>query len=182
MSKKPSTGVVAWFPTREQGGVEINGFPGGSRVLLGQGVAADERVGAGRVITFALDPNYRDESVGSRKILWNAIFGPDRDGRPAAAVTYDAGLVARRRRDLVDDATMTALMVSVPPGEAAAAQSVLASFGSAVRRVPAADNEAVLFAVDNPDVLEFDQHPFAWEIPGALERAGIEVLGFRAPE
>lgn len=182
MWKKPPTGVVAWFPTRDQGGVEINGFPGGSRVLLGQGVAADERVGTGRVITFAMDPNYRDEAVGSRKLLWNAIFGPDPDGRPAAAVAYDPALVAGRASDLVDEATMNALLVSVPPGDATTARSVLESFGARVRRVPTFDNEAVLFAVENPRVQTLDQHPFAREIPGALEGAGIEVLSFRAPE
>ena len=183
MWKKPSgNALAAWFPKQQGGGIEVNGYPGGTRLLLGSGVVADEKVGRGRVITSGLDPNYRDETIGSRKILWNAVFGPDPDGRPAAAVTYDADEVARRIPHLVDDATMNALLVSVPPGEAGAARSVLASFGSRVHRVPTFDHEAVLFAVDNPHVQSLEQHPFAREIPGALERAGVETLGFRAPE
>jgi hypothetical protein len=134
------------------------------------------------VITSGLDPNYRDESVGSRKILWNAVFGPDPNRSAAAAVIYDANEVARRIPQLVDDATINALLVSVPPGDADAARSVLASFGSGVHRVPTFDHEAVLLAVDNPNVHSFEQHPFAREIPGALQGAGIEMLGFRAPE
>ena len=183
MWKKPTgNALAAWFPKHQGGGIEVNGYPGGTRLLVGTGVVADERAGRGRVITSALDPNYRDESVGSRKILWNALFGPDPHRRSAAAVTYDANEVARRIPQLIDDATINALLISVPPGDAAAARSVLASFGSEVHRVPTFDHEAVLLAVDNPDVQSFEQHPFAREIPGALQGAGIEMLGFRAPE
>jgi hypothetical protein len=183
MWKKPAgNALAAWFPKQRHGGIEVNGYPGGTRLLLGQGVVADERAGRGRVITSGLDPNYRDESVGARKILWNAVFGPDPDRRAAAAVTYDENEVARRMPHLIDDETINALLVSVPPGDAAAARSVLAAFGSGVHRVPTFDHEAVLLAVDNPDVHSFEQHPFAREIPGALQGAGIEMLGFRAPE
>ncbi len=184
MRTSPASGVAARFPTQQQGGVEVNGYPGGTDQLLGQGVVADEQAGSGRVITFALDPNYRDESAGSRKLLWNAIFGPDPDGHRAGApaVAFDPALVARRRSDLADDNTINGLLVSVVPGDAATARSVLASFGARVHRVRTIDNRAVLFAVENPGAKSFEQHPFAREIPGALQKAGIRMLGFRAPE
>ena len=184
MRTSPASGVAARFPTQQQGGVEVNGYPGGTDQLLGQGVVADEQAGSGRVITFALDPNYRDESAGSRKLLWNAIFGPDPDGHRAGApaVAFDPALVARRRSDLADDNTINGLLVSVAPGDAATARSVLASFGARVHRVRTIDNRAVLFAVENPGAKSFEQHPFAREIPGALQKAGIRMLGFRAPE
>jgi hypothetical protein len=45
--------------------------------------------------------------------------------------------------------------------------------------VPSVDG--VGFAVENPDELSEEEHPFASSIPDALESSGIEVLAFRAP-
>ncbi len=182
MFEKPLGAVVGWFPGRHEGDLEINGFPGGTRVLVGNGVIADELVGAGRVITSSLDPSYRAETIGARKILWNAIVGPDPAARARAPVAYDPAIVARRVTTLIDDAALTSVQVSVRPQDAASARHILASFGAKVRRLPTVDHEAVLFAIDDPEALGLEQHPFAREIPSALRRAGVTMLGFRTPE
>ena len=52
-------------------------------------VVVDERYGAGRVVAFAGEPNFRGFTDGTQKVLWNAVYGPD----PAAMAR------ARRRAD-----------------------------------------------------------------------------------
>ena len=182
MFAKPRRSVAAWFPGRHEGGLEINGFPGGTRVLEGNGVIADELVGGGRVITSSLDPSYRAETIGARKILWNAILGPNPAARAGAPAVYDPAVVARRARTLVDDEALTSVQVSVRPEDAASTRRILASFGANVRRLPTVDDEAVLFAVADPQALSLEEHPFAREIPATLRRSGVALLGFRMPE
>jgi hypothetical protein len=173
-------GVVARFPTRAGDDFAVNGFPGGTRVLPGRGVITDERVGRGRVITSALELNYRCETVGAQRILWNAIFGPDPDrGTSRSAVTFDADAVARRAATLEPDDLLAAIFVAVPGSDAAEARRILSSFGARVRRVPSVDG--VGFAIDNPDEVSEEEHPFASSIPDVLEANGVEVLAFRAP-
>ena len=173
-------GIVARFPTRDGDDFEVNGFPGGTRVLPGRGVITDERIGAGRVITSALELNYRCETVGAQRILWNAIFGanPDR-GAAREAVSFDPDEVDRRAATLEADELLSAIFVAVPFSDAAEAERILSAFGAPVRRVPSVDG--VGFAVENRDELSEEEHPFAGSIPDALESSGVEVLAFRAP-
>jgi hypothetical protein len=45
--------------------------------LAGQPAAVDEPYGAGRVVLFPFDVNYRAYTQGTQRLLWNAIVGPD---------------------------------------------------------------------------------------------------------
>jgi hypothetical protein len=47
---------------------------------------------------FSFEPNYGGGTVGTQRILFNAILGPDpkRVGKAAEPVAFDAGAVARR--------------------------------------------------------------------------------------
>lgn len=173
-------GVVARFPTHESGDFSVNGFPGGTRILPGRGVLADELVGGGRVITSSHELNYRAETIGAQRVLWNAIFGPD----PVAAarrgpVTYDEQAVARRAATLEPDDLPSAITVTVAKDDASEAKRVLDGYGVRVRRLPS--DEGVRFALANPDELSAEEHPFAAAIPAELTSRGIEVLAFRAP-
>jgi hypothetical protein len=171
--------VVGRFPTRSSQDFAVNGFPGGTRVLPGRGVITDHRVGAGRVIISSHDLNYRAETIGGQRVLWNAIFGPDAGGTAHRAV-YDPEAVARRAAALPDDSLPSAIVVSVPKSDATTARSVLRSFGVPVRRLHE-DSGGTTFTLANPEELTLEEHPFAGSIPEVLRSRGVRVLGFRAP-
>jgi hypothetical protein len=179
MANDPA-GVVARFPTRASGDFAVNGFPGGTRILPGRGVVTDELVAAGRVITSSHEFNYRAETIGAQRVLWNAIFGPDPTSTARRApVAYDEQLVARRAATLEPDDRPMAITLTVAKDDAAETERFLDGYGVRVRRVPS--SAGVRFALDNPDELSEEEHPFAAAIPGELTDRGIDVLGFRAP-
>jgi hypothetical protein len=175
-----SGAVVGRFPTKASGDFAVNGFPGGTRVLPGRGVIADELVGAGRVISSALDLNYRAETVGGQRLLWNAIFGPDPAVDRAPAATFDHDAVLARAANLPSDSMPSAVTVTVTRDDEAETRSVLQAYGVRVRRLGVEGGE-VTFAVDNPRDLTLEEHPFAASIPQALRRRGINVTGFGGP-
>ena len=67
-------------------------------MLAGASVVSDEPFGDGRVVSFSIDPNFRAWTLGTDRMLWNAITGPD----PAS--TSAARLAPRERRAAVDRA------------------------------------------------------------------------------
>ena len=176
----PRGPIVAGFPAEASGDFAVNGYPGGTEALQGRGVITDQRVGTGRVITSSHELNYRAETIGGQRVLWNAIFGPD-PGTATRRAVYDPAAVDRRAAALPDDSLPSAIVVSVPESQAAAALRVLRRFGAPVRRI-AEEGGGAAFAVDNPDELSLEEHPFAALIPEALRAAGIRVSGFRAPD
>jgi hypothetical protein len=163
-------------------GFAVNGVVAGTRPLRGKGVITDEPVGDGRVIVSALDLNWKAETVGAQKVLWNAIFGEDptwaRQRR--APVRFDAGAVARRAAQVPHDALPMSFWVTVGSGDAAEARAALRGLGADVRRMPAEDGE-VTFVVANPEELSVEEHRFAGRIPFLLQDRGIDVRGFRGP-
>jgi hypothetical protein len=180
MRRSPRDALAAWFPTQESGDFAVNGFPGGTRVLRGRGLIADELVGRGRVITCALDLNYRAETIGGQRIIWNAIFGSDPAIARSPAAVFDADAIARRAASLPEDSVFAAITVTVARADAPRARQLLRRYGERVRRF-GADIDQVTFAIDNPNELTLEEHPFAAAIPGDLERAGITLLDLHAP-
>lgn len=172
--------VVAQFPTRDSGDFAVNGFTGGTRYLLGRAVITDQRVGEGRIITSSHDLNYRAETIGAQRVLWNAIFGRDPAGPADRPAVYDPVAVDRRAASLPDDGLPSAIIVSVPETETAEARRILSSFGASIRRLSAEEGDAT-FAVANPEELTLEEHPFAGLIPDALRSRGVRVTAFRAP-
>jgi hypothetical protein len=58
-------------------GFHVSGLALHTQRLAGQPAAVDERVGRGRVVLFPFDANFRGYSIGTLRVLWNAIVGPD---------------------------------------------------------------------------------------------------------
>jgi zinc carboxypeptidase len=175
-----SGAVAARFPTKGSGDFAVNGFPGGTHVLPGRGVIADELVGKGRVVTCSLDLNYRAETIGGQRLLWNAIFGSDPSSKRSPPAVFDAEAVARRAVRLPADSLPSAITVTVSNVDARPARDVLRAYGVRVRRIGAGAGE-VTFALDNPNELTQEEHPFAGLIPSDLRGRGVDVRGFGMP-
>jgi hypothetical protein len=71
------------------------------------------------------------------------------------------------------------IRLAVQPQSAQSAAGVLDSFGARYQTQRSPGRVAYLIA--NPDELTADEHPFAGELPAALERAGVATIAFRAP-
>jgi hypothetical protein len=67
----------------------------------------------------------------------------------------------------------------VRPSSADRAEAVLDEFGARYRVQRSRGRVGYLIA--NPGELTVDEHPFARELPSALERAGVSTIAFRAP-
>ena len=71
--------VIARYPARE-GDILLSGFLQGGEAIAGKAAAVEVMTGRGRVIMFGFRPQYRAQSYGTFKMLFNALL----DGRAAA--------------------------------------------------------------------------------------------------
>jgi len=67
----------------------VSGYADAPGSVARTAVCVDQRAGDGRVVIFPSDPNRRGMPEGMHRVLWNAMFGPNR--------IRDRGLPARRR-------------------------------------------------------------------------------------
>jgi hypothetical protein len=58
-------------------GFQVSGVALHTQHLAGRPAAVDEPFGEGRVVLFPFDVNFRGSTLGSLRVLWNAIVGPD---------------------------------------------------------------------------------------------------------
>ena len=65
--------VIARYPERE-GDILLSGFLQGGAAIAGKAAAVDVPVGEGRVIMFGFRPQYRGQSYGTFRMLFNAIL------------------------------------------------------------------------------------------------------------
>ena len=72
--------VIARYPERE-GDILLSGFLQGGAAIAGKAAAVDVPVGQGRVVMFGFRPQYRGQSYGTFRMLFNAIL---QGGRPPA--------------------------------------------------------------------------------------------------
>jgi hypothetical protein len=69
----------------------MSGEADGEAALGGTAAVIDERAGAGRIVSFGFEPNFRAFTDGTQRIVYNAMFGGD----PAAAATARAAVRGR---------------------------------------------------------------------------------------
>ena len=113
----PNTDSRAWF---------VSGYERGASELAKTAVVADERYGAGRVVAFAGEPNFRGFTDGTQKVLWNAVYGPD----PAALAR--AGAADRKQAARSANALATfqdRMIITVRSGATTAVEDLLDAYG-----------------------------------------------------
>ncbi len=137
------------FPAPGSPAYATSGLAENVGALAGTSIVADEPVGQGRVVTFAIDPNFRAWSLGTHRLLWNAITGPDPSSTSAARVSsverrasVDRAQTAERRTPELGDA----VRIAVPRGQAAEARAALRPLGLKVYTVPAGDLRIITIA------------------------------------
>ena len=174
--------VAVSYPPADSEDWFVSGFAQGAEELGETAAVVDEPVGAGRTTVFSVEPNFRALTTGFQKILRNALLGDDL----AVARVARAGSAARAARETRARRAAAKLYagsadirLAVRASSGPRARAVLDRFGAVYRASRA--KGTVGYVIANPDELTADQHPFARRLPGALERAGVQTLAFRAP-
>jgi hypothetical protein len=173
--------VAVRYPEASSGDFFTSGFGEGQEELGGTAAVVDEPVGAGRVIIFSVDPNFRAWTEGTQLFLRNAILGPDpvgaaaRAGSAARADDEAAAKVAARGVSTLE----SPIRISVEASDSRATTRLLARYGAqySVERFAG----TVTFLVRNPRGLTAEEHPFAVRLANDLARSEIDIVVFRAP-
>jgi len=151
-------------------------------LLAGASVVSDESFGSGRVVSFSIDPNFRAWTLGTDRMLWNAITGPDpqptaarMSPRERSAAVQRAKRAERRFQDIGD-----AIRVAVPTGEAPKARRVIRAIGlqPITRRL---GDDRRLLLIPNVEHLGLEEsHKLAIVIP-RLKLADVTILSASLP-
>ena len=174
---------VATFPASSTIDYATSGLAIGVDTLSGTSVLTDEAVGAGRVVAFSIDPNFRAWTQGTQRLLWNAILGP---GPVAATAAPAAGSKARTvaERAATDAAARlvdfgSAIRIRVASADAAATVRVLQRHGAEVVRIDV-DGD-VLFLVANRLDQSYDEHPYFTLVIAELDKVGVIIRAASLP-
>lgn len=97
--------VAVRYPKRQSRDFFICGFAAHATELGGTAAVIDEPLGAGRVVVFSFEPNFRAFTDGTQKLLFNAVLGPD----PHRGIAVRAGSPIRRVLEADARATATTL-------------------------------------------------------------------------
>jgi hypothetical protein len=167
------------FPRGTEDGFYVSGIASGEHELFGKPAVIDEAARDGRVVLMPSDPFFDGHMEGSRKILWNAIFGPD-PVRPSTVddTAYERAVDRARRAAFADPGWPGAIRVSVAAGDEAAVRRILRRFRA--RFVVRLDGDVARFRIRNPRELSLEEHPWAAELAVALRASRIDVRGFSA--
>ena len=168
--------VVLRYPPAGDGDFFMSGEADGEAALGGTAAVMDERVGAGRTVSFGFEPNFRAFTDGTQRVLYNAMFGED----PQVAAT---ARVAVRRRATAKARSLQVvrepLRIVVRPRGARLVRRLLA--GHDARYTVHRSRGRVAFVVANPGDRTGDEHPYARELSQALRTRHAPVVLFRAP-
>ncbi len=77
------------YPT-DVGNILMSGYLAGGEAIAGKAAAVDITVGAGRVVMFGFRPQYRGQSWGTFKLVYNAILTSSERSKTAAADSLTA--------------------------------------------------------------------------------------------
>lgn len=177
-----SPDAVVRFPSTDSPDFATAGKAKRMSMLAGASVVSDEVFGDGRVVSFSIDPNFRAWTLGTDRMLWNALTGPD--PRPTAArlapaernAAVDRAQRLERRTEPVGDA----VRVAVPRSEAAAARSTIRAIGLRPITTRLGDDRRLL-VIPNVEYLGLEEsRPLSLVLP-RLELAGVTVLWASLP-
>jgi ribosomal protein S18 acetylase RimI-like enzyme len=65
--------VIARYPAKEDD-ILLSGYLQGGDAIAGKAAAVEVQVGSGRVVMFGFRPQYRGQSYGTFKMLFNALL------------------------------------------------------------------------------------------------------------
>ncbi|MEO3810106.1 M14 family zinc carboxypeptidase [Sphaerisporangium sp. B11E5] len=167
--------VVASYPAAGSADWFVSGFQVGAEELGGTAAMLDEPLGAGHVVLFAGEPNFRAFTDGTARLLTNAI-GADLPAGPAAK----ARLAAPSAAPSALPAFESPIRVTAGAADTAKVAQVLAGFGARWTE-EAAPGGAVRLVVDNPEGFGLHEHPWASRLPKALQDAGVRPLAVVLP-
>ncbi|WP_067820407.1 M14 family zinc carboxypeptidase [Actinomadura kijaniata] len=170
--------VAVAYPAVDSPDWFVSGFEKGAAELGGTAAATDEKVGRGRTVLFAAEPNFRALTDGTAKLLLNAITGPDPAARAAALAAPAPGSAQARQARSLPRFTAP-IRVSVKAADAARAAGVLRSLGA--KWTEQRHGDVVRYVIDNPQGLTADQHPFAGRVPALIRKAGITPVAVTLP-
>jgi hypothetical protein len=66
--------VIARYPAREED-ILLSGYLQGGGAIAGKAAAVEVRIGRGSAVLFGFRPQYRGQSYGTFKMLFNALLG-----------------------------------------------------------------------------------------------------------
>ena len=167
---------VGEFPAPGSNDYATSGLAERIDELSGTSIVADEPLRAGRVVTFAIDPNFRAWTLGTHRLLWNAITGPDPASPTAArlapaerAIMLEQARAAERRTPEIGDA----IRIAVPRDQSAAARAAIRPLGLQVRTIP--DGSLRIITVANVEHLGLEESRPLSLVMSRVQEAGVTI-------
>jgi hypothetical protein len=168
------------FPRGPRNGFFVSGLAFGEQQLYGTPAVIDEPARDGRVVLMPSDPFSSGHMEGSRKILWNAIFGADPGGVPRLNPdAYERAVEQARRAAFAEPSWPMAIRVSVASSDEDEVRRMLRRFRA--RFVVHHDGDVARFRIRNPRELTAEEHPWVNDLALGLQRSGIDVRAFSTP-
>jgi hypothetical protein len=170
--------VAVRFPAAGTEDFFVSGYADGEEALGGTPAVLDERVGRGRTVSFAFEPNFRAFTDGTQELLRDAIFGRGRGHhhghRPHGARAAARGSVRRL------EVGHSPVRLVVATRGATAAKALLDRFGLRYRSARSA--KRVAFAIAHGGGAAADEaKPWTRELARALQRERVPVVMYRVP-
>lgn len=167
--------VAVSYPAATDPDWFVSGYQEGAEELGGTAAVVDEKVGAGRSVQFATDPNFRSYTDGTAKLLFNAVTGGGSGGTSTAASARR--LASRAARDL--DAPGQDIRIAVRPGAASGTEAALRGIG--VRWSKLTTDRQVTYVIANRWGDAAGERAWIRRLPATLRAAGVKPLLLTVP-
>jgi hypothetical protein len=165
------------YPELDSEDFFVSGYGQRLEAVAGTAAVTDEAVGAGRIVLFAFEPNFRAASEGTSRLVWNALFG--RRPGPVSAVAAPGvevpGAAHQPPRPASDETEP--LVVAVDEHDAGTAERLVRAYADpagldiSVERT----GRQVRIRVANPGGWDLESHPFATRLAADLRHADIRL-------